>query len=280
MTFVPVVGIGGYAGFRVLEKTAARQQAALERTPQIQRNIEYFRENIGKALTAEALVQDRRLLTVALGAFGLGEEVDKRAFVRKILESSTEDSRSLVNRLSDNRYRALAKAFAYGDGVGAVQVQLPTFVEDIITRYKRQEFERAVGEADPDFRLALNFKREIAEIAAGEKADSIGWLQALGRMPVRRFLETALAMPKGVSQMDLDKQVEVFEDRARQLFGEKSITALAEPATLEKVVQRFFLFRQIEKGPSLTTSAGVALTLLQSNGLGGIGGANLLLSQA
>ncbi|GAB4530886.1 MAG: DUF1217 domain-containing protein [Amphiplicatus sp.] len=280
MTFVPVVGIGGYAGFRVLEKTAARQQAALERTPQIQRNIEYFRENVGKALTAEALVQDRRLLTVALGAFGLGEEIDKRAFVRKILESSTEDSRSLVNRLADNRYRALAKAFAYGDGVGAVQVQLPTFVEDIIARYKTQEFERAVGDVDPDFRLALNFKREIAEIAAGANVERAGWLQALGRAPVRRFLETALAMPKGVVRIDIDKQVEIFEDRARQLFGEKSVAALARPENLEKIIQRFFLFRQIEQGPSLTTSAGVALTLLQSSGLGGIGGANLILSQA
>ncbi|SNT68336.1 DUF1217 domain-containing protein [Amphiplicatus metriothermophilus] len=280
MTFLPVVGIGGYAGFRVLEKTAPRQQSALERTPQIQRNIEYFRENIGKALTAEALVQDRRLLTVALGAFGLGEEIDKRAFIRKVLESSTEDSRSLVNRLSDNRYRSLAKAFAYGDGVGAVQVQLPTFVEDVIARYKTQEFERAVGEADPDFRLALTFKREIAEIAAGGKNDRVMWLQALGRLPVRRFLETALAMPKGVSQIDLDKQVELFQNRARQLFGEKSVAALAEPETLEKVIQRFFLFRQIEAGPSLTTPAGVALTLLQNNGLGGVGGANLLLSQA
>ncbi len=46
----------------------------------------YFEANIGKVETAADLVGDRRLLKVALGAFGMDGEIDKRAFLRKVLE--------------------------------------------------------------------------------------------------------------------------------------------------------------------------------------------------
>ena len=98
MSFQPAIGVGGLSGWRILEATSARQRETFERSPQLLRNIEYFRENISSAQTAEALVKDRRLLTVALGAFGLTEEIGKRAFVQKMLEGGTEDSGSLANR--------------------------------------------------------------------------------------------------------------------------------------------------------------------------------------
>ena len=55
----------------------------------------------GRIASAEALVKDRRLLTVALGAFGLDGEIDKKFFIRKVLEGGTEASDSLANRPYD-----------------------------------------------------------------------------------------------------------------------------------------------------------------------------------
>ena len=40
--------------------------------------------------SAADLVADRRLLKVALGAFGLEGEIDKKAFIRKVLEEGTD----------------------------------------------------------------------------------------------------------------------------------------------------------------------------------------------
>ncbi|NJM35728.1 MAG: DUF1217 domain-containing protein, partial [Rhodomicrobium sp.] len=213
MPFTPVIGISGYAGFRVLEKVAPRQREVFDRSPDLVRNIEYFRANIEKATSAEALVKDRKLLTVALGAFGLGEEIDKRALVQRIIESDPSDARSIVNRLNDPRYKALTRAFDYGGITGGAIVLSSTFREEIIAQYKSLEFERAVGDADPDFRLALNFKREIAPIAAGESVERVGWLQTLGQLPVRTLISKAFGLPEAVAKLDIDKQVELFERR-------------------------------------------------------------------
>ncbi len=277
--FQPAIIVSGYAGWRVLEKTAPRQRETFEKSPGLNRDIEYFKENIGKASTAEALVKDRRLLVVALGAFGLSDEVDKRAFIARILESNLDETSSFANRLSEPRYKAMAKAFGYGSPAGR-SIGDEAFREDIIARFKSLEFERAVGEVDADMRLAMNFKREIAAIAAGENVDRSGWFQAMGQLPLREVLTTAFGLPDAIAQLDVERQKEIFEQKALALYGEKSLSIFTDPARIEDAIRRFFLFRQIENGPDISTPGAAALTLLQSNGLGSGAIENILLSKA
>ena len=99
MTFTPAVIFGGLGGFRVFEATAPRQRDAFEQNPTTQRALDYFRENISNARTAQDLVADRRLLEVSLAAYGLSEEIDKRAFIRRILEDGVDDPRALARFL-------------------------------------------------------------------------------------------------------------------------------------------------------------------------------------
>ena len=75
--FQPTVGITGYAGWRVLLQTETRQREVFEQSPTLERNSDYFRENISSVESAADLVSDRRLLSVALGAFGLSDEINK-----------------------------------------------------------------------------------------------------------------------------------------------------------------------------------------------------------
>ena len=280
MFFQPTAPIGGYGGWLVLERTAPRQRAVFEKSPALLREIQYFRDNIANATTAEALVKDRRLLAVALGAFGLGDEIGKRAFIERVLEEGTEKSDAFANRLNEPRFKALSEAFGYGNILAGFKVTLFSFQEDIVSRFKSLEFERAVGESDADMRLAMNFKREIATIASGESAGRIGWLQAMGQRPIRELLTTAFGLPASIAQVDIDRQKEIFEDKSLALFGAKSIAALKDPEKVDAVIRRFFLFRQIEAGPTAATPGASALTLLQSAAVGGDGGINLFLSQA
>lgn len=46
--------------------------------PKIRNDEAYFRAKIGSVKTAEQLVSDRRLLKVALGAFGLEADINNR----------------------------------------------------------------------------------------------------------------------------------------------------------------------------------------------------------
>ena len=115
MTYAPVVPFGGLAGWAFLTRTREAQKTAFASSPAVQRDEAYFRDRIGGISSAEELVSDRRLLSVALGAFGLEDDINNRYFIRKVLEDGTLDPKALGNKLADKRYLELSKAFGFGD---------------------------------------------------------------------------------------------------------------------------------------------------------------------
>jgi hypothetical protein len=263
MSFLPAIPIGGVAGLRFLERTDDAQRAAHARSPEIQRNIAYFAENISKIETADELVADRRLLTVALGAFGLGDEIDKKAFVRKILEDGVETPGTLGSRLNNQGYIDMATAFRF-DRDGFSRTGSPNLRDDVISKYLSQSYEISVGEQDQSLRLALDFKRRASEIS------DRGWYAMLGDRPTRAVLETALGIPSGVAGIDIDKQKELFEKRALSVLGSSDPTILSDAAVMDKVVARFLVLEQAKSGPNTTTPGFAALTLL-NNAASGFG---------
>lgn len=279
MFFQPVIGTGGYSGWLILQRTEIRQREIFEQSPSLERNIDYFRENIQNALSAKDLVSDRRLFSVALGAFGLDEEINKQAFVQKILEEGTENSDAFANRLNEPRYIALAEAFGYGNTEGGSKVLLADFREDIIARYKVRAFDLAVGEVDNDARLALNFRREISDIVSEDSSQDTVWFRIMGQQPIREVLETAFNLPREISQLDIDQQRELFEDKAARILGSSDPAVLSDPEVIDDVLRRFFLTRQAQNGPTSLTPGYSALTLLQGTALGAGATLNLFQSQ-
>ena len=184
MAFAPVVPFGGLLGFRFIERTYDAQFETFGKSSDIQREVDYFLEHAGEATTAEALVADRRLLRVVLGAFGLDDEVDKRAFIRKILEDGTLDPDSLANRLADPAWAEFSQALGYGD-LGGLLV-FDSTRQDIAEQFRLRQFERAIGDANVDIRLALNFRRQILEMANDPSVETTGWLKVLGSKPLRK----------------------------------------------------------------------------------------------
>jgi len=113
VVFTPSILGSGPAGYEFLSRTRAAQQEALARSPRIARETAAFVDGLQSVQTIDDLMADRRMLKVALGAFGLAEDIDNRAFIRKVLGSDLSDARSLANRLADKRYLALARAFNF-----------------------------------------------------------------------------------------------------------------------------------------------------------------------
>jgi hypothetical protein len=127
-------------------------------------------------------------------------------------------------------------------------------------------------------RLAMNFRREIAELAArGENGAS--WYNVLGSKPLREVFEKALGLPKQFGQLDVDRQAETLADKSGALFGTDTLAAFRDPAAIEKLITRFLARAQIEDGITVTTPGAGALTLLQNmTGAGSQGLVNLLAS--
>jgi hypothetical protein len=258
MSYQPVVPLPGIAGWRFLERTQTRQQAAFETGAALRREVLYFEEKIASVTSAADLVADRRLLKVALGAFGLDSEIDKKAFIRKVLEEGTTAEGAMATRLTDPAWKKLSAAFGFGDA--GARTGEAGFAASIVSAYKSRAFEAAVGETNNDMRLALNFRREIAGLAAG---DGGSWYAVLGSKPLRQVVEKAFGLPSQFSQIDIDKQVDVLRDRADSLFGSDSLTVFQDAANVDKLIDRFLARAQIESGAGATGPAANALALLQ-----------------
>lgn len=263
MSFQPVIPLGGFAGWKVLQKTLPRQMDAFRAAPQMVRETAHAREAMGAVRSAGDLVADRQLLKVALGAFGLQDDLPNRAFVERILSDGTIADEALSNRLADKRYRAFAAAFGFGAGEVPGTLK-PGFVDGLVRDYEARSFEVAVGEQSTEMRLAFTFEREAASIAGTASGDDTRWFSVMGNPPLREVFETALGLPEGFGTLDIDQQLGVFRERLERFTGDGEISQFADPARREEFVRLYLLRAEMAAGPSISTPGMGALTLLQT----------------
>ncbi|KPP89285.1 MAG: Protein of unknown function (DUF1217) [Rhodobacteraceae bacterium HLUCCA08] len=262
MSFQPIIPLSGLTGWQFLQRTLPAQQEAFSNSVVVKRATETFREQIGQIRTAEQLVENRQLREVALGAFGLDDDIDAKAFIRQILDSPSSDPSALANRLTDNRYKAMAKTFGFGE-LGGPFTGLSTAMEDVITRYEARQFERAVGNQDNTMRLAMNARQSLEDVARDVDGTDARWFSIMGNAPLRQVIETAMGFSSRIGALDIDQQLEQFTDRAERLFGSSDPAEMLTDENHEKLI-RLFLVRSEAAAISTTSGAQVALTLLQN----------------
>ena len=263
MTFQPIIPSSGYTGWAFLNRTLESQKEAFNASPELQRDTEYFEENIGSVKTVEDLMSNRRLLSVALGAFGLNEDIDSQYFIQKVLSDGTISADSLANKLSDKRYAEFSAAFGFGD-LGTPNTALSTFPQTIISRYQDSQFEIAVGNQDESMRLALNLDRQLTEIAEKSGSDAGRWYGVMGNTAVRTVFETALGLPSALGKLDLDQQMTEFRGKTEQYFDDSEVAQFSDPNKREELVRLYLVRNEIAQSGLGTSSAQNALLLLSN----------------
>ncbi len=261
MNFAPAIPFAGYGGWTFLKRTAPAQQAAFNAQPQIKRDEDYFRANIGKINTADELANDRRLLRVALGAYGLDSDIDSKAFIRKVLSDGTLRDGTLANRLADKQYQKLSAAFGFGD-FATPRNKISDFADKILGLYRQRGFEVAVGEQNGDLRLALNLERELPDLAKRSGSDDLLWFTVMGNAPLRQVFQRALGLPDSFAAVSLDRQLATFKDRAERQFGSESLRQFSDPKKMDDLISQFFARSTAGSGGGTARGAS-ALTLLQ-----------------
>lgn len=261
MTFQPVIPSGGIVGWRFLQRTYDAQIDSFSSSSVNKRDSEYFLQNIKKVQTAEDLVSDRRLLQVALGAFGLESDLDDRYFIQKILSDGTKAQDALSNRLSDKRYRQFSEAFGLGPGE-VRKTGLITYMEDIARDNVVSRFEIAVGESDETMRIAFYAQHALGDLA--QKAGSIDtkWFDLMSLPLLRRVIETALGLPSSFGHLNIDRQLEAFKDRLSGLTGSDDLTQFKDEAAVGRLTDQFLARSQIAQLESIISPAQTALILL------------------
>lgn len=261
MSFQPLIVGSGLTAWTLLKRTMPDQIEALASTGAQTRAATYFTETIGGVTSAEALVNDRQLAQVALGAFDLLDDLNSRFFVTKVLEEGADDADALANKLQDERYRQLAQVFDFS-AEGGTDFTTEWFQSSLLSRYQALEFERAVGEQDSDLRMGLTLERSLPELAASTASNDAAWFKIMGSTALRDAFETIFSLPSSFSQLDLDKQLATFKARSEARFGTDSVADLSE-AHLGDVVQTYLLQSQVNSGATLGAQS-IALQLLQA----------------
>ncbi|WP_323022125.1 DUF1217 domain-containing protein [Pararhodobacter sp.] len=264
MSFQPILPLDGYVGWRFLQRTLDKQQAAANAAPQLQRDEAHFREKIASITSAEELVKDRQLLSVALTAFGLQDDLPNRAYIQKVLESPAKEEGSFVNRLTDRRYKQLNAAFGFGDTYVSWNQIDETFADRMVAAYRDQSFEVAVGAQNESMRLALGLQRDLADLARQDSSELTRWYTVLGTGSLRAVFETAFMLPTGFGALDLDRQVEILQGRMEQLTGLDTISQFKDPEAVDTLIRRYFLAGQVKAIQDNAVAGSGALTLLQN----------------
>ncbi len=262
MTFQPILPISGYAGWRFLARTEDTQRELAASAPATKRETALFREKIGQVTSADALISDRTLLKVALGAFGLDDDLPNKAFIKKILADDLSDPKALANRLADKRYLEFAKTFGFSEATGP-NTRQSGFANRIISAFENRQFEVAVGNKDESLRLALTATRELERIASGQGSENALWFSVMGQPPLRKVFETALGLPTSFGALDIDRQLEVFREKTERSLGNGEISQFSDPEKREDLV-RLFLLRSEAQQSAAAVRGSTALTLLQA----------------
>lgn len=261
MLYTPVIPATGIVGWNFLQSTYDRQFDAFTQDPQLERENEYFLENIGNVTTAEDLMKDRRLLQTALNAFGLGDEIYKGALIQRVLEDGTTADDNLASRLGDDRWVKFSESFGFGAGE-TVQTGSPEAMRDLVFTGEVQAFEEAIGEQDQTMRFALYAQREVPLLAEEDFSTNTKIYNILGSPPMREYFETILNLPSSFGQIDLEQQLELMKDRLSQQFGSDDLSEILATQDIEDLTVTYLARAQIRDYEASQSAGSIALTLL------------------
>jgi hypothetical protein len=215
--------INTYLGYQTIARDLAKSIDRIEKQPIVQRETEYYRENIEKMKNIKQFVADDRLFRYAMKAHGLEDMAYAKAFIVKVLEEGIDNRDSFANTLTDKRYRDFAETFNFFR-YGEATTVFDRTRQGTIDRYMRQTLEEDAGSQNEGVRLALYFERNAGKI---DSAYSI-----LADPAMAQVVRTALGLPQSLAAADIDRQAALIESRI-------DIEDFKDPAKIGEFLKRF-----------------------------------------
>jgi Protein of unknown function (DUF1217) len=233
------------AEYLAVTQNLTRYQVMTAAEPAVKSATAYYEANIGKVTSVADLVGNYRLLSYALDAHGLGDQINAKALVTQVLEGGISNPKSLANTLSDSRWKAFAAAFDFV-GKGAPSVSSASAVRTTTADYVEQQLESDQGAQDVGVQLALYFQR-VAPAVSSEYG-------ILADPNLLEVAQTIFGLSPATSATNIDAQ-------AKALSQLMPISDLQDPKKLQQLTERFTAMYDLTYGPgsgatsSLTVSS-------------------------
>src|SRR5271154_2220744 len=93
------------SAYLAVSQNLPRYQAMTAAGPAVKSATAYYEANIGSGASIQALGGNYRLLSYALEAYGLGDQINNTALIMKVLEGGVSNPNSLANTLPNAAWR-------------------------------------------------------------------------------------------------------------------------------------------------------------------------------
>ncbi|MBV8576372.1 MAG: DUF1217 domain-containing protein [Acetobacteraceae bacterium] len=230
------------------EMNETKEVAATAQEPQVARDVQAFRNAVANAKDPASLLANPAVLKVLLTANGLSDQIPYSALATKALLSNTNDSNSLVNQLTDTRWKTVAQTFDFANK-GLSVIQSPTIINSLANGYAEVVWRQSLDQTTPGLSNALTFRSEASSITSVD--------QILGDPVMRTVVTTALGIPEQIAFQDLTAQEKAISNRV-------DITKFQDPKFVENFVQRYLL---AASSSSTQTSTDLVSLAVQAQGL-------------
>jgi hypothetical protein len=202
------------SGNSILDLKLAEQNQTAEiakegKNPIVVRDLAAFTKGVVSAKNLNTALQNPDVLKVLLTANGMADQMQYTALATKVLQSDPTDPNSLVNKLSDPRWKTLATTYNLATK-GLAGLQDPTARSQLANAYERVTWLNSLDKATPGLAQAMQFKQQASKITSVDQilGDPINWevvLTALG-IPQQIAFQSMSAQEQAVSRrLDIKK---------------------------------------------------------------------------
>lgn len=233
-------------GNPVLDLTLAQQNetkavAREARDPNVIRDLAAFTKAVHSAKDIASALANPNVLKVLLTANGLADQQKYPALVSKILLSNPKDPKSLVNRLSDTRWKTVVGTYQLATN-GLAGLSNPTVQSQLASAYERVTWLGGLDAATPGLAQALQFKKQAASIKNVDQilGDPINWEVVL----------TALGIPQQIAFQSLSAQ-------EREVSTRLDIKQLQNPKFVNTLTDQYLLNKQQAAGANSSQTSGL-----------------------
>ena len=217
--------------FLAVTQNLSRYQAMTAAEPAVKTATAYYEANIGSVSSVQDLVGNYRLLSYALNAYGLGDQINNKGLITKVLEGGVSNSKSLANTLPDSHWKTFAAAFNFIDS-GATSPSSSSAVRTTTSDYVEQQLESDQGGQDVGVQLALYFQR-VAPTVTSE----------YGILADTNLLQVAATIMGLSPSAAADLQPQTLSELM-------PLSDLQDPAKLKQLTERFTAMYDYTYGPA------------------------------
>lgn len=223
------------ATYLQISNNTAQWRKITSSEPLAKAQTEYYKQNISSVKTPKDLVNNYRLFSYAMNAFGLGDMMYAKGLIQKVLEQGTDNPKSLAYKLNNPKILALAKTFdfaAWGDAAtGTTEVKT-----GVVDKFVQQTLESDQGTSNPGVELVLYFQRNASSIKTA--------YNILADKKLLSVVQTTLGISQYMSYANVDTQAKLISNAV-------NIKDFQDPAKVKKFIQRFSALYDATNGSAL-----------------------------